>query len=78
MSASGWATKIAEWGDSMNKLLGVSLLLLTMGASPLYAQNPEGTWHGERAGVRFHPSGENIAYDKPAPTVHPNLTEHSL
>ncbi len=61
----------------MNKLLGVSLLLLTMGASPLYAQNPEGTWHGERAGVRFHPSGENIAYDKPAPTVHPKLTEHS-
>ncbi len=61
----------------MRKLLGVPLLLLTMGASPLYAQNPEGTWHGESAGVRFHPSGENIAYDEPAPTVHPKLTEHS-
>jgi len=42
-----------------------------------YAQSPEGTWHGERTGVKFYPSGENIAFDKPAPTVHPKLTEHS-
>ncbi len=25
----------------------------------------------------FHASGKNIAYDKPSPTVHPKLTEHS-
>ena len=41
------------------------------------AESPEGTWHGERAGVKFFPSGENLAYDKPAPTIHPKLTEHS-
>ena len=40
-------------------------------------QQPEGTWHGEREGVRFFPSGENQAYDEPAPTVHPDLTGHS-
>ncbi len=61
----------------MKKLLSVSLLLLTIGAIPLYAQNSEGTWHGERSGVKFYPSGQNIAYDKPAKTVHPKLTEHS-
>ncbi len=27
--------------------------------------------------MKFFPSGENIAYDKPAATVHPKLTEHS-
>ena len=41
------------------------------------AQSPPGTWHGEREGVRFFPSGENLAYDRPAPTVHPDLTAHS-
>lgn len=41
------------------------------------AQSPEGTWHGERTGIKFYPSGENLAYDKPAPTIHPKLTEHS-
>jgi len=41
------------------------------------AQSPEGTWHGERDGVTFFPSGDNIAYDKAAATVHPKLTEHS-
>ncbi len=55
----------------------IAVVSLLMGASPLLAQSPAGTWHGERAGVKFHPSGENIAYDKPAPTVHPKLTEHS-
>ncbi len=55
----------------------VSIALPLIGATPLAAQSPEGTWHGERAGVKFHPSGQNIAYDKPAPTVHPKLTEHS-
>jgi hypothetical protein len=39
--------------------------------------SPPGTWHGEREGVKFYPSGENLAYDKPAPTIHPKLTEHS-
>jgi hypothetical protein len=63
--------------DDMRKLFSMTLVILLMGTSPLFAQSPEGTWHGERAGVRFHPSGENIAYDKPAPTVHPELTEHS-
>ena len=61
----------------MRNLFGMTLVSLLMGTSPLFAQSPEGTWHGERAGVRFHPSGENIAYDKPAPTVHPELTKHS-
>jgi len=56
---------------------GALLLLVTMAASPLWAQSPAGTWHGERAGVKFYPSGENIAYDKHAPTIHPKLTEHS-
>ncbi len=41
------------------------------------AASKPGTWHGERAGVKFYPSGENIAYCKPAATVHPMLTEHS-
>ena len=44
---------------------------------PAPAQSPPGTWHGEREGVVFHQSGENLAYDKPAPTIHPRLTEHS-
>jgi len=44
---------------------------------PAPAQSPPGTWHGERTGVEFFPSGENLAYDKPAPTIHPRLTEHS-
>ena len=46
-------------------------------AQPVLSQTPEGTWHGERTGVEFFPSGENLAYDKPAPTIHPKLTEHS-
>ncbi len=41
------------------------------------AQSPEGTWHGEREGVVFHPSGQTMAYDQPSATVHPKLTEHS-
>ncbi len=55
----------------------VSTTLLLIGANPLTAQSPEGTWHGERTGVKFYPSGQNMAYDKPAATVHPKLTEHS-
>ncbi len=39
--------------------------------------SPEGTWHGKKAGVKFYPSGENLAYDQPVPTVHPTLTGHS-
>ena len=61
----------------MKKLLAVSLLLFTMGAVQLGAQGPEGTWHGEKTGVKFYPSGQNIAYDKPATSIHPKLTEHS-
>ena len=44
---------------------------------PVPEESPPGTWHGEREGVVFHQSGENLAYDKPAPTIHPRLTEHS-
>ncbi len=55
----------------------VSTTLLLIGANPLTAQSPEGTWHGERTGVKFYPSGQNMAYDKPAATVHPKLTQHS-
>jgi len=44
---------------------------------PAPDQAPPGTWHGEKEGVEFFPSGENLAYDKPAPTIHPRLTEHS-
>ncbi len=55
----------------------VSTTLLLIGANPLTAQSPEGTWHGERTGVKFYPSGQNMAYDKLAATVHPKLTEHS-
>ncbi len=43
----------------------------------LAEQLPKGTWHGEKSGVKFFPSGKNIAYDKPAATVNPKLTEHS-
>ncbi len=50
---------------------------MAMGPSLALAQSPQGTWHGERAGVRFYPSGENLAYDRPSATVHPDLTEHS-
>ncbi len=45
--------------------------------SGVSAEGPKGTWHGEREGVKFFPSGKNIAYDKAADTVHPKLTEHS-
>ncbi len=61
----------------MTKRFGALLVLMMIGTSPLSAQSGEGTWHGERTGVRFHPSGENIAYDRPAATVHPDLTAHS-
>ena len=59
------------------KSSGFLLLALMIGAGPNYAQSPEGTWHGEPEGVKFFPSGKNIAYDKPAATVNPKLTEHS-
>ncbi len=55
----------------------VAFSLIALCSLSVYAQSPEGTWHGERAGVKFHPAGENMAYDKPSPTVHPKLTEHS-
>ncbi len=61
----------------MHKLVGALLVVTMMGAHPLTAQSPQGTWHGEREGVRFYPSGDNIAYDRPSATVHPDLTEHS-
>ncbi len=61
----------------MNRFLITAVVALFIGANPINAQQIEGTWHGDRAGVKFYPSGENIAYDKPAPTVHPKLTEHS-
>jgi hypothetical protein len=61
----------------MKTKTGGVLLLIALFPILAHAQSPEGTWHGERAGVKFHPSGENIAYDKPAATVHPKLTEHS-
>ncbi len=48
-----------------------------IGSNLVLAQSPEGTWHGERSGVRFYPSGQNIAYDTASATVHPKLTEHS-
>ena len=63
----------------MKKLLTI-FLTLTIGCflvNGAYAQSPKGTWHGERTGVKFYPSGQNMAYDKPAKTVHPKLTEHS-
>lgn len=60
------------------KIRTVSLFtILLLNSISVYAQSPEGTWHGEREGVVFHQSGKNLAYDKPAPTVHPKLTEHS-
>jgi len=55
----------------------LALTLVCFTVSSVYAQSPEGTWHGEREGVKFYPSGENLAYDKPSRTVHPKLTEHS-
>jgi alkyl sulfatase BDS1-like metallo-beta-lactamase superfamily hydrolase len=39
--------------------------------------SPPGTWHGEKEGIQFYPSGENLAYDKPSQNVHPKLTGHS-
>jgi len=61
----------------MKKLNCVTLLFLITSTTTVFGQSPVGTWHGEREGVKFYPSGENLAYDKPAPTVHPKLTEHS-
>jgi len=55
----------------------LTLAATVIGANLVLAQSPDGTWHGERSGVKFYPSGQNIAYDKPAATVHPKLTEHS-
>ena len=46
-------------------------------ANPVLGKNPGRTWHGERVGAKFYLSGENIASDKPAATVHLKLTEHS-
>ena len=54
-----------------------ALVAMAATATLAHAQSPEGTWHGERSGIKFYPSGENIAYDKRAATVHPALTEHS-
>jgi len=65
---------------SMRTLITGTLIWIAscmIAASPLVAQGAGGNWHGERTGVKFHPSGQNIAYDKPAKTVHPKLTEHS-
>ena len=63
------------------QLFAVSILFATIAfvalAQPALGENPTGTWHGEKTGVRFFPSGENLAYDKPSPEVHPKLTEHS-
>lgn len=61
----------------MKKLLITLLVISSVSSGQLYAQTPKGTWHGERTGIKFFPSGKNIAYDKPAVTVHPKLTEHS-
>jgi len=61
----------------LKSLIVIVLILIISGTNLVLAQSPEGTWHGERTGVKFYPSGENIAFDKPAPTVHPKLTEHS-
>ncbi len=60
-------------------VLGTVLILVATltGSNLVLAQSQEGTWHGERTGVKFYPSGKNIAYDKPANTVNPKLTEHS-
>ena len=58
-----------------NLILVLSIGLFIVNVN--YAQSPEGTWHGEREGVKFFQSGENLAYDKPSQTVHPNLTKHS-
>lgn len=62
------------------KKIGPIFLILIIGCflmNSAYAQSPEGTWHGERTGVKFYPSGQNMAYAEPSPTVHPKLTEHS-
>jgi len=67
-------------GEKAIKKLLIVFMVLTIGCflvNDAYAQSPEGTWHGERVGVKFYPSGQNMAYDKPAKTVHPKLTEHS-
>ena len=61
----------------MKALLHAVLLIATAVAGQVHGETPKGTWHGERTGVKFHPSGENLAFDKPASTVHPKLTEHS-
>jgi len=61
----------------LKSLIAIVLILITSGTNLVIAQSPEGTWHGEREGIKFFPSGENIAYDKPHPHIHPKLTEHS-
>ncbi len=62
--------------------VSVAVAGLPAQSSDAHFQRPAGrkpgTWHGERSGVKFYPSGENIAYYKPSATVHPLLTEHSL
>lgn len=61
----------------MKALFYAMLLIAAAGAGQIHAETPKGTWHGERTGVKFHPSGKNQAFDKAAKTVHPKLTEHS-
>ena len=61
----------------MTRLCCVIPMLMMTCTSLAIAQSPPGTWHGDREGVVFHQSGENLAYDRPAPTIHPKLTEHS-
>ena len=62
----------------MHRLIALAFsILLALGVTQSYAQSPKGTWLGDRVGIKFHPSGQNLAYDKPAATVHPKLPEHS-
>ena len=70
---------IMKSAPSMPAALLIATLATTLVSNTAFAQSPEreGTWHGERTGVKFFPSGENMAYDEPADTVHPKLTEHS-
>ena len=59
------------------KLLLSASIALTISAAPVLAGMPEGTWTGDREGVTFTPSGENISFAESSKTVNPILTTHS-
>ncbi len=66
-SRKEWTVSGGGGGGGPKKVLLAVTFCLLFRTGQVNAQSPEGTWHGDREGVEFFPSGNNRAYDKPAP-----------